>query len=273
MIGTLCWTTQPQVAVGVNRANPICAGISSLLNIATRIDVATNAVWSVESGATLHPINGSVSLACNGSSNAGMKPPITGGSGTIMSASTYTLMLLVRVNSLGSRRIILADYDVTGATAGISIEQTSANLWWMQQISTVPQQIPVSASATSVTTGWHWLEIVFVQSVAFNAYVDGVNITNETSSAVLNPRRSGPDYRVGRPGAYPSLGFDGDVAFHGAWNRALSDAERASIRTNPWQLFSPLRRKVIAFAPTTAAQPKFRSRTIFGSRAGSRGAV
>lgn len=228
---------QPQGVTQLQRSNQLCAGIASLLNMATKQDVVTRKVWTLESGASVRPLDGSMNLLC-GAGPDGIKPPVTGGVGTVVSGTAYTLMLLARVNSLGTRRILLADYDVTGATAGISIEQTAANTWWLQHINTFPQQVPVAASSASVTTGWHWLEIVFAQSVAFDAYVDGVNITHDVSSAITNPRRSGPDYRIGRPGAYPGLPFDGDIAFHGAWNRRLSDQERAAIRANPWQLFA-----------------------------------
>lgn len=54
------------------------------------------------------------------------------------------------------------------------------------------------------------------------------------------------------------------------WRRVLLTAEMASLSVNPWQIYTPLRRRWMAFAPPSAAQPTFRSRTIFGSRAGSR---
>lgn len=173
-----------------------------------------------------------------GAAPAGLKFTPTGGFGAIASDSTYTVMMLVRVNSLGTRRVIAADWDVAGSNESFVIEQTAGNAWWIRHVSVSLQTSPASASST-VTTGWHWLELTFTQWVAAQAYVDNVLIGSDSSSAINSPRRAGSDYRLGRAGAYPSgLNFDGDIAFHAVWNRVLSDKERAQVRANPAQLFS-----------------------------------
>lgn len=266
------WTSQPQIPTSFDADNPINLGLAMLTHFgAGGMDARTGQIGSIEAGAVIKGAQYGKALL-PGSGPAGLKPANVTDANSFLSATEFTVMMLVRINSLGTRRIFLADFNAAGSVAGISFEQTSANLWWLQMVTTVPQAIPSTAPiGISVTTGWHWCEITFKQNTAFNAYIDSVVQYNDVGSAVNNPRRAGVDYRIGRPGAYPGLPFDGDIAFHGCWNRRLSDQERASVRANPWQLFAPLRRPWLTPAPAaSAAQPKFRSRTIFGSRAGSR---
>lgn len=177
-----------------------------------------------------------MSLAC-AATPAGVAVLPVGGFSRFASVSEYTLMARVRVNSLGSRRFFLGDYNSSGAGASINWEQTAAGQWWLMHANTASQQ--VGDPGGSVTIGWHWLEVVFRKGAFYKAYVDGALISNITGSVLNSDMAAGVDYRIGRCGAYTLLGFDGDVAFVASWDRALRDDLRAAIRADRWAVCAP----------------------------------
>lgn len=233
---------QPQGSAGINWVNPITRGLAMLTSFgANALDVKRGAPGTVESGASLVPTKYGMALR-SGSGPAGMKPAGVTDANSFLSATEFTVMMLVRINSLGTLRVILGDYDATGSGSAFSISmyQDSTNVWFIGHVNPQPIFIPASAGAGTVTLGWHWLELTFKQNVSITSYVDGAQLATDVSSAVTNPRRAGTDYRIGRAGAASTWAFDGDIAFHGCWNRMLLPAERASVRANPWQLFAPI---------------------------------
>lgn len=253
---------QPQVGTPIDYSNPITRGVSSLINFnGTAYDTMRGKLLPADSGVKFVPSNNGTAMR-GGSGPDGVQVTSTGTFSEIASTSEFSLSMLVRINSLGTRRLITADYNSAGSSAGISIEQTALNYWWPQIITTVPQALPNAAVTTmSVTTGWHWVEITFKQNVGYYVYIDGILLYSDTGSAVNNPRRSSDNYRIGRGGAYTGLPFDGDIAFHGVWNRVITDAERLEIRTNPWQLFAPTR-KFLLTAPATSTRGTFTRKVI-----------
>lgn len=155
------------------------------------------------------------------------------GIGSVLSGSSpLTCMMLVRVATTGSRRILIGDYDSAGNNGAFSIEQTATSKWRMLVVNTTPISLEFT-SGTSVTTGWHWVE--FTQnSSSLVGYVDGAQVGFQT---MTGSRRAGNDLRIGRGGAFTSVGFDGDIACCYIFDRVLSDQERLWVRTNPGQIF------------------------------------
>lgn len=245
------WASQPQIPVLFDADNPINRGLAMLTHFgAGGMDARTGQKGSIEAGATINGTQYGKALR-PGSAPAGYKPANVTDLSSFVSTTEYTLMLLVRVNSLGTRRFICADFSSGGIAESVNIEQNASNQWVTYHVNASNQWLGLSPNL-AVTTGWHWVEIVFKQGSGFFGVVDDEVNASDVSGAASVARRAGADYRVGRPGAYPGLGFDGDIAFHGAWNRAVSNPERASIRANPWQLFAPLRRPWLTPAPSGA---------------------
>lgn len=267
------WKSQPQFAAQLDLENPLCNGLASVLAPGSGLglfDPRRGVVSTADSGVTYAGSKyGRVLRA--GSGPDGFKPWAGGFEGGV-STTEYTLMIFCRINSLGTRRFVCADYNASGNQESIVVEQTVANTWRIYHVNTVPQTSG-DFTGIAVTTGWHWVEVTFKIGISFNSYIDGALSVSDNASSILSARRSGQDYRVARPGAYTGLPFDGDIAFHCCWNRLLTDNQRAMVRDNPWQLFVPLRRPWERPAPkVVASSNKFRSRSIYGTRAGSRSA-
>lgn len=244
-------TAQPQGAAGVDWSNSISRGLAMLTSFgANALDAKSGQLGAVESGASIVPSPYGMALR-SGSGPAGLKPAGVTDASSFMSVSEYTIMMLVRINSLGTLRVFCGDYNAAGGSNSLYFYQDVTNVWAIGHITTQPQPIP--SNGGTVTIGWHWIELVFRQGVSITSYVDGAVINTDVSSAILVPRRGGTDYRIGRAGAATTWPFDGDIAFHGCWNRMLSPAERASVRANPWQLFTPL--EVPAFNLARGREP------------------
>jgi hypothetical protein len=66
-------------------------------------------------------------------------------------------------------------------------------------------------------------------------FLDGGQVESLTSTGKINTGLGDNDYI----GGYKDSGFGHRDPLYqvGAWNRALTDAEIASLSTNPWQLF------------------------------------
>lgn len=157
----------------------------------------------------------------------------SGGIGSILPAASHlTCSMMVRINTTGSRRILIGDYDSGGANGAFSIEQTAASKWRMLVVNTTPTAIEFTSGA-NVTTGWHFVDLVQT-STSLIGYVDGAQVGSQTMSFV---RRAGVDMRVGRGGAVTTLGFDGDIAYCYFFDCAMSVAELQLLRTNPGQIF------------------------------------
>lgn len=162
----------------------------------------------------------------------------TGFSSLVPATSRFTVMLLVRVATIGSRRIIFADFSSAGTLESIALEQRTSNDWRFYTVDTGPAA--QQSIGGSVTVGWHWVEFGW----------DGGSLQARVDNSVFgpvgapNPRRAGTDLRALRGGAVASLGFDGDIAFLAIWKRYLSIEERDRVRDNPWQLHTAVERRI-----------------------------
>lgn len=186
-----------------------------------------------DSGVT-HPL-GQYGHQMRGTTTAdGAKIAPEGLASVLPTTSAFTCAMLLRVNSLGSRRIFVGDFNTAGTSASFYIEQTAANKYKFAVINTAPIEITFTSGA-NVTTGWHFVEMTQNASVLYG-YLDGALLGQQTMSAT---RRVGTstDLRVGRGGAYTSLGFDGDVAYCYFFDKAFPLADLQVLRSNPTQIF------------------------------------
>lgn len=226
--------SQPTGLVEIDTSNPLTLELVSLpLFSAGAADSARQFTPTLDSGVT--EVAGIYGRALRGTTAAaGFNLTAgTGFNGLISTSSPFTVMILMRVATVGSRRIFFADFSSGGVTESICMEQQEANTWRFYQADSGGSVL--ASSGAGVTVGWHWVEFGWNGSVV-QGVVDAVPLS---SAAAVNPRRNGTDLRAMRAGALTSLGFDGDFAFLGVWRRFLSDVERIQIRENPWQLYRP----------------------------------
>lgn len=188
---------------------------------------------------------GKYGVSLRGTTTADGAKIASGGISSILPAASHlTCSMLVRINTTGSRRILIGDYDSAGSNGAFSIEQTAASKWRMLVVNTSPISIEFTSSA-SVTTGWHFVDLVQTSS-RLDGYVDGVNVGSQT---MTNVRRAGVDMRIGRSGAFPSLGFDGDVVYCYFFDKAYSNEELALLRRDYLQIIAPVQRKIWIAVP------------------------
>jgi len=96
-------------------------------------------------------------------------------------------------------------------------------------------------------------------------YVDGILITPDASSNVT------AWYSAVQTITYAAPAPSQTSSLVAGWNRKLSTVEISALSVNPWQLFAPRRTRRYISLGAGGTTPKFRSRTISGTRAGSRG--
>lgn len=232
--------SQPQGPVDVEWLNPISRGLVALPLLSLGgYDPVRNFVPAVDLAVT--KTAGRYGRVMRGTTTAaGLRLTAgTGLSSLVPTNSPFTVMVLLRVATTGSRRIIFADFDAAGANESICLEQRSTNDWRFYTVDTGPAAQQFVGG--TVTVGWHWVEFGW-DGTNLQTRIDGTSFGPVGS---LNPRRAGTDLRALRGGAFTSLGFDGDIAFLGIWKRYVPTNERDSIRANPWQLYQPTKRNAV----------------------------
>jgi len=226
---------QPQGLIEADWRNPHSRDLVSLpLFSESGFDVARRFRPTVDAGVTRQVSEYGRSLRGTTAAAGFNLTDGTGFNGLVPVSSPFTVLMLVRVATVGARRIILADFDSGGINESFVMEQQVANTYRFYHTDTV-QRISVGAT---VTVGWHWLEFGW-DGATLQGRVDGIEMSAPAATA---SRRAGADLRVMRAGAFATVGFDGDIAFLGVWQRFVPFAERERIRANPWQLHRPARR-------------------------------
>ena len=206
---------QPQGAVEVDWANPLARGLtlatvnngSPFLNAVTGRDISTGgtAVSATQKG-----------LATNftGSNIGFTDAPISADSFTILSLQIVGSGITVSVSS-------------TGGAIGWIGTATSGNVGYGDnEVRTVANtnKVPLLVARSSGSQ--------------YQFFADGVLKGTSTLGVYFSGHVALGNYSPDRNyGAYGLL-------FAAAWNRALSDAEIASISANPWQLFKPVQQKI-----------------------------
>lgn len=110
-------------------------------------------------------------------------------------------------------------------------------------------------------------------------YYDGIAVSQTSNGlAPASTVSTSQETVIGRPGNYSSdstYSSNSDFALVLAFDVVLTPAQMWALGQNlqaPWQIFAPIQRRTY-FTEPAANTPLFRSRTIFGSRAGSRQAT
>lgn len=266
----IIWTRQPGFAASLNKTGIAVGLVSAPLMSARGYDDARRFVPSIDSGASIVPTQYGMALR-SGSGPDGMDLSTSGGFSALIpvTQTSWHVMMLVRVNSLGTRRIFASDYSSAGTLESILIEQQAANTY--RFVTTNTAAGPFTSSGGTVSVGWHWISYGANNNVQ-RATVDGVQIGS--TATLTGTRRSGTDFRIGRGGAATTLPFDGDIAFFGLWQRYLSDDEQKRIRDNPWQIYQTLPRRAFGFSVTAATfQPAWAMASNAVIQSGARNAA
>ena len=210
-----------------------------LMSMAGFDPIRRRACYARDSALALTATAYGIALKGNGS-NAGLQLTRSSGVGfedIVPAASEITVMALVRVNSLGTRRIFFADSDSAGLTNRIILEQQAANNYRLRIINGGGTAVTVTGG--TATTGWHWIEITH-DGVNLEGFLDGVSLGTAACSLPRGKNAGGAasSARFLRNGDGTTLAsdFDGQCLF--VWSRVLSSVERRKVRQNPWQVYS-----------------------------------
>jgi hypothetical protein len=230
----LPWDSQPQGAVGLSDFAQCLGCVSATLASQRSFDVARQKEASIVDGGVAY-VPSPYGIAQRGSTVAdGAALDAVGFTGLFpVAPATWSVMILARVATTGSRRIIAADYGAAGTGESFVMEQRSGNDWRFYIVTPAPATRTLTGGAVSV--GWHWLEFT-CDGASLYGFDNGAQFATTTIPASL---RTGTDYRIGRGGAFTSLGFDGDIAAHFVFSQLVDGSARAEIRNDPWSLFAP----------------------------------
>lgn len=256
------WRVQPQSPVGLSDLAsslqcrsaylaPLCwdaATKQRLVSDGTRSQSPTK--YGI---ASTYAATGGVRLAAGGLSS------IFDGSVTC----SFTIMILANVVTSASRQFLAGDYSAAGSANSFEMNKSNGNVF----NSSINGQ---TFNGSTALNGWHWLELAYDASATYGeSYTDGILQDGRSIGA---RSQTGTELRLHRGGAYTSEGFTGSIAASLIFKSYLSRGARNSIKGDPWGLFAPKSRRI--WVPVSAGggggATLFRSRTISGSRAGSR---
>lgn len=149
----------------------------------------------------------------------------------VPAANSFTVLILVRINSQGTRRFIAGDFIASGNTNQYAIYQTASN------------QLQVSVGGAFsifggvLSTGWHWLENIYDLANSTNtSYIDGV--LADANSAPARSTGGTGQFRILSAGEYVAESFDGDIAAFLIFKSVLTKAQRELYKSNPNLAFS-----------------------------------
>jgi Concanavalin A-like lectin/glucanases superfamily len=243
------WTSQPQIAVGVDWSNPLAYGLLSAWTPATGLVLRAGGVTSpvgatpdqgfYGKGRTFNGTSDSMSLGENALSHT--------------AASRFAL---IKVGSAVGPRNISA-----GGIGGLGFRLNDTAI---EVVNT--GVIVLLSAAGSVSAGQLCSVGCSYKTSDTRIYRNGAQIASAIIGGVLTDNNT--DF-FGQNGASAQY-FDGTLFLHLSWDRALSDAEQLSINTNPWQIFAPIQRKIwvpISGGNTTADGSITGTATVTGTGA------
>lgn len=249
---------QPQDSVGLNTQHQLAAQIRlALTNAGNTRDVRRGVVLTKGTSASFqaYPIgwaqkfSGSAvagTTLANGSGLAYLLPITIPGSGGL---NPFWGVIQVWIQSLGTRRVILADFSNAGSNASIRLEQQAADTW-IFGVSDGGSFFDASGGA--VTIGAHTL--VFWQDAGdrkTRLIVDGgPTLVSSTAPAV---RAAGTDLRLGSAGAFTTLPFDGGVTACVIGEGNPTEYQMRALCARPWDLFAPESELIYVLAGSHAA--------------------
>ena len=234
--------SQPPGLTDIDWSHPLAKGLKYCLSAAGGpVDDVSRKGAALEVGASVVPTRHGIGLrgTQGGTGAAGFKVAEGGFSKLVPVTSPFTVFTRIYVREIGKNLIILADYSSSASpdTTSIAIETNTNN--------TLSAYFAVGGVQTGVTggtlsIGWHDVAFRYNGS-RYSLALNGAQVAQVGNSS---PRNAGTDFRALRGGAYPTVGFSGDMIALSIHARALSDDELVRLRANPWQLFKPVQRRI-----------------------------
>lgn len=273
------WTRQPQQIVGVNKSNPIANGLGGLFDARFAVDLLTG-VRATTDTATRVVSKSGVAAVFSGTNH--QEYPSTPQNTNI---SALSLFVLFEANSLTNYSPLIAK-QASGTTYNeyefrLGNSPTDSKLCNLASDG-AGHYVIHALSANAITAG-----LGTAQSVGYtrnSGLLNGTATAEFYANGLLQSSRSdfvnaNPGNTAASNGSPVWLGrrsdgvtqFDGLIYYAAVWNRILLAQEFASLARNPWQLFASRRTRRYISLGAGGTTPKFRSRTISGTRAGSRG--
>jgi hypothetical protein len=249
LLGNAQWSRQPQVAVGIDWANPITRGLVVCIDGAMRRDMARNLFPTTN---TAPQVTAEAGKALNFGGTSGTQHiynslPVSAGSLSIAmvftpaAADNVTIACLAKGSGGGSDYnhsfYINSDGTITFYHAISGVYSRHSDSSGAASLNKENVVVGVYSDNTGSTI---YLNNSQGDSTAFTGSVTGIN------TAYIG----GLMDASGATGEY----YTGTVGLFLVWSRELSRAEAASISENPWQVFAPLRR--VAFPVSSAAAPQ-----------------
>jgi hypothetical protein len=237
------WTSQPQVAAGVNWANPLARGLAYLN--------WKDTLLQREKPFTPMSVSGSANI---GASVVGLGPSFATSGGNRYSAALstsvpgtepFTLEVLCAVTASPSLGGYFALYDAFARGLISFGGGSNRNIYFW-------------GNGNDLASGVDWRvdgnpQHVFVTSEgsggAMTFYRDGAVIATGTTPAVTT--LTNPNFNVGDVGHGWGSSPTGTIGKTAYYRRALSSFEIAALSANPWQIFAPLPRRIIVTAAAT----------------------
>jgi hypothetical protein len=167
----------------------------------------------------------------------------TGFSNLVPSGSLLWIVIRFRINSLGTRRAIFADFSAAGTNFSCRFEQQAANTYLFGIHNGAAE---FSVTGPAVTIGVHTAILWTGTEGRPRIVIDGGATTTGASGITTNPRAAGSDFRLGSAGASTTLPFDGGISAFivgeatatetlvTGWN---SEGALRDLALNPWALW------------------------------------
>ena len=253
------WTTQPQVAVGIDWSAPIARGLTALVNA----NPAQGILGELVIGQRAWQVAGSV-LAARSGQGIGQTTPGTNGVSWDRQSNTATrgpdsFFPTSPIISYGAYYTPLALDSSTCATFGVGFGSGSGyhltpafsdGTVRTTFYDTTPRSIDSASGA--VVIGVPTFLLTTCDGATLTLYVNGRSVGTVAVGGTSITYNSFAQLDLG--GAASPFGNVGSSAVYhyGAiWNRCLLPAEVAKLSVNPWQLFAPLPRRI--WAPAAVA--------------------
>jgi hypothetical protein len=218
------WTSQPQVPVGVNWANPLSRSLTSLIYFKNGVayDAVSNQLFShptFDCGEFVTSQGVAIGKVQN---TAGAGIPLPG----FFQRSVFTRVFVATGD--GHTGDLLSE---SGTTTGNARIQANGNSFELDQANVANYINVTGAGASPACIGFS------VGSAIQTGWRDGIIQASRSGSVSFT--HAGTGYLLN--GTFDAKPY---LLMHADFDRALNDAEMASVTANPWQLFAPLSRQL-----------------------------
>lgn len=255
LIVKLPWTSQPQVATGVNWGSPLTRGLlwaSSPGNEQTtsRVQTGTVSVKPAQPGLTysIDALNSHFNFGAAGQSGTG----------------SITVLVFARSTVTGRGDFIARWYDGTAAGGGSQFTLLSGLTVSKPQFYVANDAGGLGnsgASSIAITTTKFHVVVGSYSTGSCKVYVDGALGASGAGGSIALNAACTQSLIVGN-NSFLDGDLTGSVAMFAVWNRQLSDAEVALVSSSPWQLFAPLPRRIWAPGAAAAGLPTLTASTF-----------